>query len=294
MKKLVFALLLGPLVCLGQGDWDNITIKSTQLTNNIYYLEGRGGNIGVLVGEEGVLLVDNQFARLTEKIKAAVKELTDAPINFIVNTHYHGDHMGGNENFKKEDAVIMAHANVKERLSITFTDEIRDRTTEARPESFWPTVSFPMNKVGLEFFNEDFDLVHLPNCHTDGDMLVHFKNGNVIHTGDTFVRYGYPFIDVAAGGSIDGFIAAQEKILELADANTKIIPGHGQISTIEDVKELLEMLKGVRKIVADAKDSGVELEDLIPQKPLADYHERWNGSFINSDLFVQLVYESLD
>lgn len=292
MKKLIQSIILLPFVVLSQG-WDNVQIKVNPVANNIYYLEGRGGNIGVLVGSEGVLLVDDQFAVLTEKITNAVKEISDAPITYIINTHYHGDHMGGNENFRKQNVAILAHKNVKARLAITFEDKIRNVTQKAKPEGAWPTLDIPFNQMGLKLYDEDFEIIHLPNSHTDGDMMVYFKKANVMHTGDTFVRYGFPFIDAAAGGSIDGFIKAQEKILELADENTKIIPGHGGIASIEHVTELLTMLKETRKIIADHKNNGVALEDLIPMNPLKDYHDRWNGSFITTDLFVQLVYESL-
>lgn len=292
MSKLITILLLLPSLSFAQG-WDDVKIKTTKVEGNIYYLEGRGGNIGVLVGEDGVLLVDNQFAPLSEKIKAAVKEISDAEISFLVNTHYHGDHTGGNENFKSDDVVIIAHKNVKARMSTTFENTVLKRTMDAKSESFWPNMSIPMNKLGLSLFGENVDLIHVPGCHTDGDMIVHFKKANVLHTGDAFVRYGYPYIDVSAGGTIDGFIAAQEKILSLVNANTKIIPGHGQLSAKGDVEELLKMLKETRAIIAEAKDKGVSLEDLMPKEPLKAYHEKWSGSFIDSDLFVQTIYESL-
>ena len=292
MKTQILFLAFIPFFVSAQG-WGNVTIKTINVESNIYYLEGRGGNIGVLAGNDGVLLIDNQFAPLSEKIKAAVKEISDAKILFQVNTHYHGDHTGGNENFKKDGVIIMAHKNVKERMSTSFENTVLKRSMEAKPESFWPSVSIPLEKMGLSVFDEDLDLIHVPGCHTDGDMIVHFKRANVIHTGDAFVRYGYPYIDVSAGGTIDGFIEAQEKILTLADAHTRIIPGHGQISSIEDVKELLTMLKETCDIVAKQKNMGVSLEDLIPKEPLKAYHEKWSGSFINSDLFVQTIYESL-
>lgn len=292
MNKILTVFLLFPTLSLAQG-WDNVNIKTTKVEGNVYYLEGRGGNIGVLVGEDGVLLVDNQFAPLSEKIKAAVKEISDSEISFLVNTHYHGDHTGGNENFKKDDVVIVAHKNVKARMATTFENTVLKRTMEAKSESFWPNMSIPMDKLGLSLFGENVDLIHVPGCHTDGDMIVHFKKANVLHTGDAFVRYGYPYIDISAGGTIDGFIAAQEKILSLINSETKIIPGHGQLSSKKDVEELLAMLKETRAIVANAKEAGTSLEDLIPQEPLKAYHEKWSGNFINSDLFVQTIYESL-
>jgi glyoxylase-like metal-dependent hydrolase (beta-lactamase superfamily II) len=292
MKRILLPLLLLPFLSQAQG-WENVQIKSTNVAANVYYLEGRGGNIGVLIGADGVLLVDDQFAALSDKITAAVKELTPESIQYIVNTHYHGDHTGGNENFKNQAVEIIAHKKVKERLALTFTDKIRDRTMEAKPESFWPSVSLPFDNTTIEIYGEEVNLIYLPKCHTDGDLLVHFKKANVLHTGDAFVRYGFPFIDVAAGGSIDGFIKAQERILDIANESTKIIPGHGKIASTTEVKELLTMLQETRKIVSDAKKSEVLLEDLIPKNPLAAYHDRWNGSFITTDLFVQLVYESL-
>lgn len=273
--------------------WEDVKIKANKVASNIYYLEGRGGNIGVLVGSDGVMLIDNQFAPLTDKIVASVEEISSAKVTYLVNTHYHGDHSGGNENFKNMEVEIIAHSNVMRRLKTSFDDPIMDRKVEAKPESFWPTVNLPFSETRLSLYGEELSIVHVPSSHTDGDVMVHFKKANVIHAGDAFVRYGFPFLDVAAGGSIDGFIAAQEKILSLADSDTKIIPGHGGISTIDDVKELLTMLKETRKIIADEKSNGVALEDLIPKNPLEAYHDRWNGSFITTDLFVQLVYESI-
>ena len=291
MKRLLLPFLLLPL--LAQAQWENVQIKANKVASNIYFLEGRGGNIGVLVGSDGVMLIDNQFAPLTDKIVAAVKEISSAEVTYLVNTHYHGDHSGGNENFKNMEVEIIAHSNVIRRLKTSFNDPIMDRTVEAKSESFWPTVNLPFSETGLKLYDEEISIVHVPSSHTDGDVIVQFKKANVIHAGDAFVRYGFPFVDVAAGGSIDGFIAAQEKILSLADSDTKIIPGHGGISTIDDVNELLTMLKEARKIIADEKSNGVALEDLIPKNPLKAYHDRWNGSFITTDLFVQLVYESL-
>lgn len=290
MKKFALLLLILPFATYAQ--WDQVQMKSTQLAENIYFLKGRGGNIGVLIGENATLLVDDQFAPLSEKITTAVKEISKGEIKYVINTHYHGDHTGGNENFKNSGALIVAHENVRKRLGITFEDPIKDRTIEAKPESFWPTAQ-ALTQEQLSEFSEEIAMIYLPNAHTDGDVMVHFPESNVLHTGDAFVRYGYPFIDVSAGGTIDGFIAAQEKILSIVNNETKIIPGHGQVSGKADVEELLQMLKETRSIIAEAKETGTKLEDLIPQKPFADYHGRWNGNFINSDLFVQLIYESL-
>lgn len=282
--------LLFPLIVSAQ--MEDIQIKPKKVTENVYYLLGRGGNIGVLIGDEGVLLVDDQFAPLSIKIEDAVHTLTTQEIEIVFNTHYHGDHTGGNEHFKRSGATIMAHQKVKDRLSKSFEDPIRGRTVEAKSKSFWPTLTFNKN-VDFTLYGENISIIHVSDAHTDGDMIIYFRDADVIHAGDAFVRYGYPYIDVSAGGSIDGMIAAQEKILSLANQDTKIIPGHGDLATKKEVKELHTMLVSTRKIIADEKEKGTKLEDLIPMEPLKSYHERWSGSFINSDLFVQLIYESL-
>ncbi len=291
-KAFTFLMLAIPLILAAQRDWDAIEIKTNPINDRISYLEGSGGNIGVLHGPEGIMIVDDQYAQLSEKIRIALSELSGSDLRFILNTHYHGDHTGGNENLSKDGATIVAHENVRKRLGTTFYSDLWERDIEAKPESFWPIVTF---KSELTFYlnGEEIQIIHIPEAHTDGDILIHFKSSNILHTGDAFVRYGYPFIDVAAGGTMDGFIKAQEKILEVADADTKIIPGHGQISSIADVKELKQMLEETRKIVFEMKVARKSLNDCISAKPLADYHERWNGSFITSDLFVRIIYESI-
>ncbi len=292
MKTLVSLILLFPSIAFAQRNWESVKINVHPITDHIAYLVGRGGNVGVIHGEDGVLIIDNQFAPLSEKITTAVGTLSSGNIAYVINTHYHGDHTGGNQNFKSSGATIVAQEQVRERLGTTFQNEALDREMVAKPESFWPSVTFVKDST-FRFNGEEIELIHIPAAHTDGDAIVHFKSSNVIHAGDCFVRYGYPYIDISAGGSIDGMIAAQEILLELANEETRIIPGHGEQATASEVKELLEMLRSTKKIVADARSAGESLAALIDRKPLAAYHERWNGSFINSDLFVRLIYESL-
>lgn len=291
MRKMILLTLLLPSFGFAQ-NWEDVQIKTTQVKDNIYYLEGRGGNVGVLVGSDGVLLIDDQFAPLSDKIAEAVTEISTSDISYVANTHYHGDHTGGNENFKTKGATIIGHINVRKRLGTTFENTLWNKTTEAKPETFWPEVTFGKDST-IQLFDQTISFVYLPDAHTDGDALIHFEDANVIHTGDCFVRYGYPFIDISAGGTIDGMIKAHERILSIADKNTIIIPGHGKLATIEEVKEVLTMLKETREIVASEKAKGTALEDLIPLQPLRDYHERWNGNFITSDLFVQIIFESI-
>lgn len=292
MKKLLLILFFAPFLASAQNDWSQVDVKNNPVEGNISFLTGAGGNIGVLRGPEGIMIIDDQFAPLSEKISETIGTFAEGDLKFVLNTHYHGDHTGGNENFKTAGATLVGHDNVRRRMSEDFKDEIRDRVVEAKPSSFWPVITFSKDMT-FYFNDEEVQLIHVASAHTDGDALVHFKTSNVIHAGDAFVRYGYPFIDVAGGGSIDGIIDAQKKILELSNEDTKIIPGHGALATTEEVKELLKMLEETRGIVATAKSGGKALEDLIAEKPFTAYHDRWNGSFINSDLFVQLIYESL-
>ncbi|MFY0690202.1 MAG: MBL fold metallo-hydrolase [Cyclobacteriaceae bacterium] len=293
MKNLLIVLLVIPTLTFAQRDWDAIEIKTNELTDNISWLEGSGGNIGVIHGNEGIMIIDDQFAELSEKISQALSSLSDGELKFIVNTHFHGDHTGGNENLSANGALIVAHQNVRERLGTTFFSDIRNSDVASKPASFWPTITFS-EEATFYFNDEEIQIIHLPAAHTDGDAMIFFKTSNILHTGDAFVRYGYPFIDTPAGGSIDGIIAAQEAILKVADSETKIIPGHGQLSSIQDVAELLQMLKTTRRIVAQLKQDGKSLDEAMTARPLASYHERWSGSFIDSDMFVRLIYESID
>jgi glyoxylase-like metal-dependent hydrolase (beta-lactamase superfamily II) len=293
MKKTLLLFLVNlPLFLFSQSDWSTVEITTTEITDKIAFLVGRGGNIGVLHGPDGVMIIDDQYAPLSEKITGALADLSQSDLKFIVNTHYHGDHTGGNENLSANGASIVAHQKVRERLGTTFYSEMMDREIASKPESFWPTITF---NEDLTFFlnGEEIRIQYVPNTHTDGDAIVFFATSNVIHTGDAFVRYGYPYIDVAAGGSIDGFIAAQRTIMEMANQSTKIIPGHGELSDIVDVQELLDMLLATRQIIATHKSQGKSLDEILTMNPLEGYHEKWSGSFINSDLFARSIFESL-
>lgn len=292
MKKLLLILFFIPLLVSAQRDWRKIEVKNNPVKGNISFLTGSGGNIGVLHGSEGIMIIDDQFAPLSDKISETINAFAEGDLKYVLNTHYHGDHTGGNENFKNAGATIVGHDNVRSRMQIDFSDDVLKREVKAKTEGFWPGVTFSTDMT-FHFNEEEVQLIYVADAHTDGDALVHFKTSNVIHAGDAFVRYGYPFIDVGGGGSIDGMIDAQKKILEISNEETKIIPGHGALATTEDVRELLTMLEETKAIVVNAKNGGKALEDLIAEKPFADYHERWNGNFISSDLFVQLIYESL-
>ncbi len=293
MKKLACLIILFPLLGYSQRDWDAIEITNVPVKGNISFLLGSGGNIGVLTGEDGVLIVDDQFAELSEKISSKLMEMSDGgELKYILNTHYHGDHTGGNENLSENGATILAHENVKKRLSTPFLNADQE-TVDPKPEGFWPTETFKKVKK-LTFNGEEIEIHHVPNGHTDGDVLVFFKTSNVIHAGDLFVRYGFPYIDMPAKGSIEGMIRAQNNIKKLADENTKIIPGHGDLATLDDVDEFLDMLTGARDKVASLKADGMSLDECLSERPLAEYHERWSGNFINTDFFTRVIYETLE
>lgn len=273
-------------------NFDNVTMKTTKIKDNIYLLQGAGGNIGLLIGEDGVFMIDDQYKELGDKIKNTIAELTSQPINYVFNTHWHFDHAGSNEAFG-ENAKIIAHDNVRKRLKEDHKITPFGWDVKAMTKAGWPVITFD---EGFKMYlnGEEIQMIHGPAAHTDGDAFVYFKNANVIHTGDTFVRYGFPFIDAYSGGSIDGMIAVLQKIIDTANSDTVIIPGHGALSKRTDVIEVQQMLKETRKLIFDAKNAGRSKEELIDSDILKDYSEKWSGSFIDTGLFIQLVYEGFE
>lgn len=294
MKRIYYLLILiflGYQLSTAQ-NFDNVQMKSTKITDNIYMLEGAGGNIGLLIGDEGVFMIDDQYQQLGDKIKNAVAQITQEPIKYVFNTHWHFDHAGSNVQFGKE-AQIIAHENVRKRLKEDHVITPFGWDVKALAKSGWPVITFD---EGFKMYmnSEEIQMIHGPTAHTDGDAFVYFKNANVIHTGDVFVRYGFPFIDAYSGGSIDGMIAILGKIIEIADEDTVIIPGHGQLSKKSDVIEIRYMLIETGKLISDAKNAGRTKEELIDSDILKDYSEKWSGNFIDTGLFIQLVYEGFE
>lgn len=273
-------------------NFDNVQMKSTKITDNIYMLEGAGGNIGVLIGPDGVFMIDDQYQQLGDKIKKAVTKITEKPIKYVFNTHWHFDHSGSNVAFGKE-AQIIAHKNVRKRLQEDHVITPFGWDVKALAKSGWPVITFD---EGFKMYmnDEEIHMIHGPAAHTDGDAFVFFKEANVIHTGDAFVRYGFPFIDAYSGGSIDGMIAILGKIIETANDDTVIIPGHGQLSKKTDVIEVRDMLIKTGKLILDAKNAGHTKENLISSDILSAYEKRWDGNFITTELFIQLVYEGFE
>jgi glyoxylase-like metal-dependent hydrolase (beta-lactamase superfamily II) len=248
--------------------------------------------MAVSAGEDGVFLVDDQYAPLTEKIIAAIREIQDEPVRFVVNTHWHGDHTGGNENLGKAGAVVVAHGNVRRRMSVEQFQKMRDRTIPASPEGALPVITFT-DALTFHLNGESVHVFHVPPAHTDGDSVVHFQGADVLHAGDIFFNGTYPFIDIDSGGSIEGMIDAQERILSLCGDDSVIIPGHGPIANAAKLRDTRQMLMTVRDRVRRAIASGMKLEELIANDPLADLNGEWGGGFIDGTQMLTIVYADL-
>lgn len=275
-----------------QQDFSQVEIETVKLTDTLYMLIGSGGNIGVSAGEDGVYLIDDQYAPLSDKIKAAVAEISDKPVRFVVNTHWHGDHVGGNENFGKAGAVIVAHDNVRVRMEQGIDVPALNRTVAPAAGAALPVVTFN-DETTLHLNGESARVIHVAAAHTDGDAFIHWPGANVIHTGDIFFNGIYPFIDAWSGGGIAGMIAAADQILALADDDTKIIPGHGPLADREALRIYRDMLATVADRATAAKTAGKSAEEWVAEKPLADIEADWSGGFLKSDQFAQIVFAGL-
>jgi len=280
-------------VCLpawAQQDFSKVEITTTRLADGIYMLEGAGGNIGVSAGADGIFLIDDQYAPLTDKIRAAVAAIDKRSIRFVFNTHWHGDHTGGNENLGETGALIVAHDNVRRQMTVEHFLELWDLKVPPSSEGFLPVVTFS-DTVTFHLNGDEIHAFHVAPAHTDGDSMVHFPKANVLHTGDVFFSGRFPFIDVYTGGSLAGVIAACDVALELVDDTTKIIPGHGPLSDRADLVAYRAMLQTVHDTVVPMIRQGKSLEEIRAAKPLAPLVDEWGGGFINAEQFLGLVYE---
>jgi cyclase len=269
-----------------------VEIRTTELTPHLYALAGRGGTIGVSIGDDGVLLVDDQYAPLTESILAAIGELTDQPVRFVLNTHWHGDHTGGNENLGERGALIVAHDNVRARMSTDQFLEALQRTVPASPAAALPVVTFS-EAITLYWNGEEIHASHVEPAHTDGDCVVVFRKADVVHTGDVFWNSGYPLIDLSAGGSIDGMIRVVRDLLATTGPATRFIPGHGAIGNRADVEAYLRMLETTRATVAERIAAGASLEEIQAARPTAAFDAERGTAFYSKEQYVSFVYESL-
>lgn len=267
-------------------------VNVEKVRGNVYVLYGNGGNIGLCMGEDGAFLIDDQYAPATPQIRKAVKSVGDQPIKFVINTHWHGDHTGGNENMGKADAIIFAHENVRKRMSSEQLMEDFNRTVPASPKEALPVVTFTRD-IDFHLNGETIHAMHLSNAHTDGDAIIIFKETNVIHTGDIFFNGMYPFIDRSSGGSVDGMIAAVNRIIDMADGGTKIIPGHGPQTDKKGLIAYRDMLVEVRGNIKTLKDEGKSLEDTVAANPTAKYDEKLGGGYFKPEAFVMFVYKTV-
>ena len=287
------ALTVLPLPARAQANFDSVKVVATKVADGVWMLTGSGGNIGLSAGADASLLIDDQFAPLTPKILAAVKAVTPNPVKFLVNTHWHSDHAGGNENIGNTGAVIVAHDNVRERLSKGQFIAALKRTIPAAPSVALPVVTFP-DQVEFHLNGETLIALHVAGAHTDGDVMVKFVHANVIHAGDVYVRYGFPFIDASSGGSFLGMIPAIEKLLAVTNASTKYIPGHGALATRSDVVEYLTMLRAIRDRTLAGIRKKQSVEALIAAKPLADYEAKFDPKpFVTAGDILTLAYGEL-
>lgn len=285
------ALCLAPLT--GRADEAPPEIKTIPVAGSVSMLQGQGGNLGVSAGADGLFMIDDQYAVMTDNIRKALAAIGQQPLRFIVNTHWHGDHTGGNENFGKTGAVIVAQDNVRKRMSTDQFIKAFDSKVPAAPAIALPVVTFA-ESVTFHLNGDDINVFHVAPAHTDGDSVVVFKNANVIHAGDIFFNGLYPFIDVSSGGSINGTITAAERILNLADDKTRIIPGHGPLSDKKGLAAYRDMLVTVRDRITAAIKDGKTLEQVQAMKPTADLDAVWGKGFLKPEQFVMIVYSSLD
>ncbi len=286
-KIIIFLLLIN---FSSQCQKREVNIEAVKLTEQIYMLKGQGGNIGLFVGEDAVFMIDDQFARLTPKILSAIKKITDKPVTYLINTHWHGDHTGGNENMAKEGALIVAHDNVRKRMSV---DQIvRGRAKKASPKSAMPVITFSEDMM-MHINNEDVFISHIHNAHTDGDALIYFMKNNVIHMGDSYFQGAFPYMDLDAGGSIDGYIAGIKKLISLTNDETKIIPGHGNVSSKSELKPYLEMLITLRNRVKAEIEKGKTLEEVVTNKSITKEFTSFS-SWITEEKIKTAIYKSLN
>ena len=295
LKKTLSTCLLPLLITAGANandHWDSVEVQTVPVSDGIYMLMGEGGNIGVSIGEDGTFAIDDQYEQMSAKITAAIKALSGESPKFLFNTHWHGDHAGGNEHFGKQGAIIVAHENVRESLKVEKSIKLFNMHKPPSPKEALPVVTF-QREMSLHLNGDDIRMVHVANAHTDGDAIVHFTQANVIHAGDTFFNGFYPFIDVDSGGGIAGMIAACNTVLALANDKTKIMPGHGPLASKADLVAFRDMLVAAEKNIQALIAAGKTEAEVIAAKPLAELDKEWGDGFIPTDVWVKIVYSGM-
>jgi len=295
MQKQVLSMI-AVLVCItfissSTAQQPDVQIETVKITDNIYMLQGAGGNIGVMVGDDGVIMIDDQHAGANPAIMVAVAEISDKPVKFLLNTHWHADHTGGNELMGKAGSIVVAHDNVRKTLTEKQFIEYFDSTVEPLPEAGLPVITFD-DAVTFHFNGDEIYVYHVELSHTNGDAIVHFRNANIVQTGDIVFSGMYPFIDHERNGSAEGMIRVVGHLIETVDDSTKIIPGHGPLCGKQYLQEYHNMLSTITGRVKTMRDEGKNLEEIIATKPSAEFDASFKG-FISGDDFVGLVYKSL-
>ena len=288
------AALLGALAAVGvaQTDFSKVEIKTEKLADDVWVLYGAGGNIGLCSGPDGAMLVDDQFAPLSDKILAAVTAANDAPLRWVVNTHWHGDHVGGNEAMVAAGATLIAHDRVRQRMIEGQDNKMFGRKVDPAPAKALPLITFN-DSTTLHVNGEDAVAFHVPPAHTDGDVVVWFQKANVVHMGDTYFSSTYPIIDLESGGHIDGFISATERVLARIGDGTKVIPGHGQVTDKAGLQRYHDMLVGVRAAVAKLVKQKKSVDEAVAAKPTAPWDDAWGKGYMKPDLFTKIVFTDL-
>jgi len=294
IRSVVHFPLIFLLPLLSQAQDTAISIKPTEIAPGFFMLEGDGGfvggNMSLTIGEDGVILIDDGLQPFAPTLLAAIRKLTGEPVDYVVNTHVHGDHTGANAALHETGATLFAHDNIRKRL---FEDGITSASGQvAAPRGMLPEITFS-DSVTIHLNGRRAFVFHVAAAHTDGDAVIHYPDLNVVHAGDVFFNRLFPFIDLDSGGSVDGYLAAQEKVLGIADDDTAIIPGHGALANKADLTAARDMLVDARASVASLVDAGMSEEQVLEENPLSSYHDEWNWGFITTERMTRTLYRSL-
>ncbi len=289
------ALIMLPIAAVAkETPKDGLSFATTEVASGIYMISGvggfTGGNIAVSVGDDGVVMIDDSMPPLLDRMKAAIKAITDSPVNFLINTHIHPDHTGNNESMGSDGTRIVAHENL--RINMLSKGMKTSDGNVPVPASALPVITFS-EQMSFHLNGEDVRIIHVENAHTDGDAIIHYENANVIHTGDAFFNGLFPYIDLGSGGSVEGYIAAQQKILSLSDTDTKIIPGHGPLGDSKQLMAAVDMLVDAKILVGEQIAMGKTEDEVVAVNPLVKYEKDWSWGFITTEKMTRQVYKSL-
>jgi len=295
MRHLLFSTLAAVSLLAGSAaaqDTSKVEITTTRLSDTTYMLVGSGGNLGLSIGPDAVFVIDDQYAPLTSKIKEAIARLTSKPVQFILNTHWHGDHTGGNENFAKGGTLVVAHDNVRKRMSTEQLMAFLGMKQPASPKGALPVVTFGAD-LTFHINGDEVYVFHVPSAHTDGDAIIHFRRSDVIHMGDVYFNGFYPFIDTGSGGTADGVIAAVDRALAIATDKTKIIPGHGPLATKSDLKNYRDLLATVTQRIKDLRKAGKTDDEIKAARPTREFDDKYGGGFFKPDQWTAMMLAAI-